>query len=199
MAVWVGNCIGDYDMFDAYYNGVRGQLLRHIITRNVIGTANAKYGGGDWPAPAANLLTGSGAEIPNVVGLTPEAAKALLESLGFSFADGGQVDSDADAGKIVQTDPAAGTQSAKGALVTVYTSKANMKAFPDVVGDGTQFTFGQAQSTLGTLRGIYNARAEAWDFLLIARWSVKQISGEDLPLPPPMTAHHSGEFIQPID
>ncbi|MDF1479067.1 transglycosylase domain-containing protein [Leifsonia sp. H3M29-4] len=150
MAVWVGNSIGDYDMFDASYNGVRGQLLRHIITRNVIGTANAKYGGGDWPAPAANLLTGSGAEIPNVVGLTPEAAKALLESLGFSFADGGQVDSDADAGKIVQTDPAAGTQSAKGALVTVYTSKANMKAFPDVVGDGTQFTFGQAQSTLGS-------------------------------------------------
>jgi membrane peptidoglycan carboxypeptidase len=148
MVVWVGNSIGDFDMFNASYNGVRGQLLRHIITRNVMATANAKYGGGDWPAPPANLLAGSGQEIPNVVGLTPEAAKALLESLGFVFADGGQIDSDADAGTVARTDPSPGTQSAKGATVTIFTSKANMRSFPDVVGDGTDFTFGQAQGDL---------------------------------------------------
>ena len=148
MVTWVGNSIGEFDMFDANYNGVRGQLLRHIITRNVIGTANAKYGGGDWPAAPANLLAGSGQEVPNVVGLTPEAAKALLESLGFAFADGGQIDSDAEAGKVIRTDPAAGTQSAKGATVTVFTSRANLKPFPDVVGNGKQFTFDDALAEL---------------------------------------------------
>ncbi len=148
MVTWVGNSIGEFDMFDTSYNGVYGQMLRHIITRNVIGTANAKYGGGDWPAPLANLLAGSGQEVPNVVGLTPEAAKALLESLGFAFADGGQIDSDAEAGKVIRTDPAAGTQSAKGATVTVFTSKANLKPFPDVVGNGKQFTFDEAKAEL---------------------------------------------------
>lgn len=148
MVTWVGNSIGEFDMFDASYNGVRGQLLRHIITRNVIGTANAKYGGADWPAAPANLLAGSGQEVPNVVGLTPEAAKALLESLGFIFADGGQIDSDAEAGKVIRTDPEPGTQSAKGATVTIFTSKANLKPFPDVVGNGKKFTFDEALAEL---------------------------------------------------
>jgi membrane peptidoglycan carboxypeptidase len=158
MVTWVGNSIGDFNMFNTGYNNVRGQLLRHIITRNVIGAANAKYGGADWPAPPANLLAGSGAEIPNVVGLTPEAAKALLESLGFVFADGGQIDSAAEAGKVASTDPAAGTMSAKGATVTIFSSKGNMVPFPDVVGDGTDYTFGQAQAQLG---GAYPNVTEA--------------------------------------
>jgi beta-lactam-binding protein with PASTA domain len=127
---------------------VRGILLRHYITHDTMAVANAKLGGGDWPGPAASLLTGSGAQVPDVRGLTPEAAKALLEGLGFIFADGGPVDSEAPAGKVVSTDPAPGSTSAKGATVTVFTSKGNKVAFPDVVADGQTYTYSQAEGML---------------------------------------------------
>jgi membrane peptidoglycan carboxypeptidase len=146
--VWVGNSVGEYDITDTAYNGVRGILLRHYITRDIMATANALRGGADWPAPPGNLLTGSGAEVPDVRNLTPEAAKALLEGLGFTYADGGPVDSDVEAGRVAGTDPGAGSVSAKGAVITVYVSKGNMKPFPDVVGNGASYTFGQAEALL---------------------------------------------------
>lgn len=158
MAVWVGNSVGDFDMFDASYNGVRGQILRHIITRDTIAVANRVLGGADWPAPPAQLLQGSGAEIPNgLIGLTVEKAQSTIESLGFEFALGAAVDSDVPAGLVAATDPAGGTMSAKGAIITVFPSKGNMVPFPDVVGDGTQYTFGQAQGMLGNQ---YNVKEE---------------------------------------
>jgi beta-lactam-binding protein with PASTA domain len=86
--------------------------------------------------------------VPDLRGLTPDAAKALVEGLGFEFADGGQVDSDLEAGKIVRTDPEAGSISAKGVTITVFTSNGKQKPFPDVVGDGKSFTFSQAKSAL---------------------------------------------------
>ena len=53
------------------------------------------------------------------------------------------------AGRVAGTDPGAGTNSAKGAVITVYTSKGNKVAFPDVVADGKSYTFAQAQTLLG--------------------------------------------------
>ncbi len=116
--------------------------------RSTVGTINAKYGGGDFPEPSAALLTGAGLEVPDVRGLTPEAAKALLVGLGFGYEDGGQVDSEVPAGKVATTDPAPGSQSARASVIKVYISKGNKVAFPDVVGDGKTNTFGDAQGTL---------------------------------------------------
>ena len=39
--------------------------------------------------------------LTSITGLTPEAAKALLVGLGFGYEDGGQVDSEVPAGKVV--------------------------------------------------------------------------------------------------
>lgn len=147
--VWVGNIVGEQDITQTSQAGVRGVLLRHYITRATMSALNGKFGGGDWPAADPALLTGSGQEVPELRGQTPEQAKAVLESLGFSYADGGPIDSEVEAGKVAGTDPAAGTQSAKGAVVTVYQSKGNKVSFPDVVGDGMTYDFATANGMLG--------------------------------------------------
>ena len=147
--VWVGNSIGDYDILDTEYAGVSGIRLRHYISLALVSALDYKYGGSDWPAPDPALVTGSGLAVPEgLIGLSPEAAKALLEGLGFTYADGGQVDSEAPAGKVAGTDPAAGTLSAKGATVTVYTSKGNKVPFPDVVLDGKSNSFADGVADL---------------------------------------------------
>jgi beta-lactam-binding protein with PASTA domain len=102
--------------------------------RNTVAVTNSKYGGGSFPDPPSEFLTGSGINIPDLKGQTPEAAKALLEALGFGYLDGGPVDSEVAAGKVAGTDPAAGSQSGTGAVVTVFTSKGNKVLVPDESG-----------------------------------------------------------------
>lgn len=147
-ATWVGNSIGKVSLSSYDWLGFAGNLLRHEIMRNTIAVSNAKYGGAAFPDPPASLLVGSGITVPELKGLTPEAAKALLEALGFVYADAGPFDSEVAAGKVAATDPAAGTQSGSGAIIKVYTSKGNKIAFPDTVGDGTGFDLATAKSDI---------------------------------------------------
>ena len=145
---WVGNSVGKYSILDTEYNDVAGIRLRHYIMHDINVALNNKYGGTEWPGPDPALVTGSGVSVPDVRGQTPEAAKALLEGLGFSYADGGPSDSDVTAGRVSGTDPGAGATSAKGSIITVYTSKGNVVPFPNVVGDGKSFDFNSAKSQL---------------------------------------------------
>ena len=133
-AVWVGNSIGKVSLSSYDYQGFAGNLLRHEIMRNTVAVTNGKYGGGGFPSPPDEFLTGSGINVPDLKGQTPEAAKALLEALGFGYLDGGPVDSEVTAGKVAGTDPAGGSQSGTGAVITVFTSKGNKVAVPDVSG-----------------------------------------------------------------
>lgn len=147
-AVWVGNSINKYNMFNYEAGGVSGAYLRHAITRPTAEALNRYFPGGAFPAPADRLLGGGGQAVPDVRGQTPEQAKALLEGLGFVFANGGPTDSELPNGTVANTDPAPGTNSGRGATITVYISKGNKVAFPDVVGDGQTYDFASAQSAL---------------------------------------------------
>ena len=148
---WVGNSIGRVSILDQEYAGVSGIRLRHYISLALLTALDGKYGGNDWPGPDPALVTGGGLAVPDgLIGLSPESAKALLEGLGFSYADGGPIDSEVPAGKVAATDPSAGTNSAKGAVITVYTSKGNKVAFPDVVGDGKTNSFSAASTSLNS-------------------------------------------------
>jgi beta-lactam-binding protein with PASTA domain len=82
--------------------------------------------------------------VPSLNGGTLENAKALLEGLGLSFADGGQVNSDMPAGTVVSSDPGAGTITARGVTVTVYTSDGAMGTVPDVVSGNTDYATARA-------------------------------------------------------
>jgi membrane peptidoglycan carboxypeptidase len=144
--VWVGNIIGDFSIRNYSHAGVSGGLLRHVIMKNTQAVINSKYGGAAFAEPAARLLTGSGVTVPDVTGQTPEQARPLLESLGFAYADGGQVDSELPAGKIAATSPGAGALTARGTTVTVYTSNGSKIQIPDVVTGNPGY--GAAQGTL---------------------------------------------------
>ncbi len=145
--VWVGNSIGDYNILDSEYADVPGILLRHYIMKPIVTALDNKYGGGDWPGPDPALEGGSATTVPDgLVGIAPESAKALLEGLGFTYADGGPVDSEQPLGKVASVNPPSGTPSGLGAVITVYTSKANKIALPDEVLDGKTKDFATAKS-----------------------------------------------------
>ena len=155
--VWVGNSVGKVSILDQEYAGVSGIRLRHYISLAVVTALDNKFGGGDWPGPDPALVSGRGLAVPDgLIGLSPEQAKALLEGLGFTYADGGPVDSEVPAGKVAATDPAAGSNSAKGATITVFTSKGNKVAVPDVVLDGETNSYSDAQADLAAA-GFTNA------------------------------------------
>lgn len=147
-ATWVGNSIGYQDMSRVSYEGVQGYRLRHYITRATDAALNIKYPGTEFGNPDPKLLTGSSIEVPDVRLQPLEQAKTVLVSLGFNFANGGGVDSDLPEGQVVRTDPSAGTQSAAGATVTVYTSKGNQIKIPDAVGNGKKYDY---ETALGIL------------------------------------------------
>jgi len=149
-ATWVGNSIGKVSMSNYSWNGTTGSRLRHLVMNGTMAAINAKYGGNAFPEPSAALLTGSSLQVPDVRGMTPEAAKALLEGLGFGFEDAGEIDSEIEAGRVAGTDPAPGTASGASVIVKVYKSKGNKVAFPDVVLDGETNNFGQAQGELNS-------------------------------------------------
>jgi serine/threonine-protein kinase len=73
--------------------------------------------------------------IPELDGATPEEAEAELAELGLNVARREEFSEDVEAGQLIGTDPAAGTQVSRGDTVTLIISKGpDLVAVPDVVG-----------------------------------------------------------------
>jgi membrane peptidoglycan carboxypeptidase len=133
-AVWVGNVEGFVSIRNSRINGVAGGDIRHHIFRNYMRLANEKYGGDSFPSPDDKLLSAPSVGIPNLVGSTMSNAESTLTNLGFTFVDGGPMDSDRPAGQVAGTDPPAGASITMGSTVTVYSSNGSLAALPNVVG-----------------------------------------------------------------
>jgi len=141
-SAWFGNIVGNYSIYN--YNG--GLANRFGIGKSLFSYTNKLYGGGAFPGPAARLLIGAGIQVPTLAGGTLENSKALLEGLGLTFANGGEVDSDLPIGTVVRSSPAAGKTLARGMKVKVYTSNGSMSIVPDVTTTG--LTFADAKTGL---------------------------------------------------
>jgi membrane peptidoglycan carboxypeptidase len=134
-AVWVGNIKGEQAMRNIRVQGQSGGVLRHRIFQPIAQAIDPLYPGGAFAAPDPALLVGSPVEVPNVVGMTPEAAKQAIEEVAeLVYEDGGQVDSDLPVGQVAATDPGAGASVSKGTTVRVFTSNGLAEEVPDVVG-----------------------------------------------------------------
>lgn len=146
--VWTGNITGHFSMYGYYIDGIPRaiRLVRHDIMREIMGFQNARFGGGAFPAPSGKYETGGRTIVPNVanLGLTFEQAKQALEAVGFTVADGGDVNSDQPLGTVASQSPAAGEAVGAGSTITLGKSLFNMTVIPDVVGS----TVASAQSTL---------------------------------------------------
>ena len=134
-AVWVGNIKGEQAMRNIRVQGQSGGLLRHRIFKPIAQALDPLYPGGAFPGPDPALLTGSPVEVPNVVGMTPEAAKQAIEEVAeLVYEDGGQVDSDRPVGQVASTEPGAGASVSRGTTVRVFTSNGLAEEVPNVVG-----------------------------------------------------------------
>jgi beta-lactam-binding protein with PASTA domain len=73
--------------------------------------------------------------VPDVTGQTAAEATDTLEAEGFSVTESEEASADVDAGEVIRTEPAAGTEVEEGSTVEIVVSTgAETVAVPDVVG-----------------------------------------------------------------
>ncbi|QJU54537.1 transglycosylase domain-containing protein [Herbiconiux sp. KACC 21604] len=131
-AVWVGNVVGTVSIRNTSIGDQSGGNVRHSIWKQFMTDADGKYGGTEFPTADSTLVNGVQVQIPNLAGMSIDAAKAALTAAGFDFDDGGVVDSTAKAGTVDSSSPS-GTAT-KGSTVTVYTSNGELRTVPNLVG-----------------------------------------------------------------
>ncbi len=142
-AVWVGRSQGQDNIYREWYGDWQLNDLRYPLAEVAQAAANAAYGGDDFPQPDRNLTKVVLTDVPSVVGMTVDAAKATLEGAGFQFSQGGEVDSNLAAGLVAAQDP--NGQAPAGATITVATSNGSGTTVPaNLVG----MTRAQAQAAL---------------------------------------------------
>ncbi|WP_448809205.1 transglycosylase domain-containing protein [Agromyces bauzanensis] len=144
-AVWVGNVSGgDFrtNLREISFDSGAAATARHRIWPAIMELADNKYGGDDFPEPDASAFKQVLVDIPQVVGLSLDAAKQAIEAAGFVFEDGGQQDSNLPAGTVSGTDPSG--QAGRGSTIRVFTSNGNGTTVPDLTGMTQQ----QAKSAL---------------------------------------------------
>ncbi|MFF2370991.1 transglycosylase domain-containing protein [Agromyces sp. NPDC058110] len=130
--VGVYNATGHVNLRQTYINGEQAAVLRHNIWPRVMDFANSKYGGDAFPEPKGEFLNAPQANVPDVLGLAPDAAQKALEAAGFGVALDGEIDSAQPKGTIGQQS-ATGT-AARGSQIMLKVSKGNLAAVPNVVG-----------------------------------------------------------------
>lgn len=134
-AVWVGNITGGdnrQNLRDVRFDSGSASTARHRIWPAIMELADNKYGGEDFTEPDQSAFKNVLVDIPQVAGLTFDAAKKALEAAGFVVEDGGQQDSNLPAGQVSGTDPSG--QAGRGTTIRVFTSNGSMTGVPDVVG-----------------------------------------------------------------
>ncbi|SFR72427.1 Membrane carboxypeptidase (penicillin-binding protein) [Agromyces sp. CF514] len=131
-AVWVGNVTGDANLRELSFDSGYAATARHRIWPMIMSVADGKFGGDDFPDAPDSMFKEVLVDIPQVTGLTLDAAKQAIEAAGFVFADGGPQDSALPAGTVTGSNPTG--QAGRGTTITVYTSNGTLKAVPNVVG-----------------------------------------------------------------
>ncbi|WP_350347436.1 transglycosylase domain-containing protein [Agromyces sp. G08B096] len=138
-AVWVGNITGGSDrtnLRNVSFDSGPAATARHRIWPMIMELADNKYGGNDFTEPDQSAFKQVLVDIPQVTGLSFDAAKQALEAAGFVVEDGGQQDSNLPAGQVTGTDPSG--QAGRGATVRVFTSNGQGTSVPNVVGMNQQ-------------------------------------------------------------
>jgi membrane peptidoglycan carboxypeptidase len=109
--VWVGNVTGEARLDRNSANGRALWTIRHSIWPDMMGAANAKYGGDDFPTPDPNLTRQVLIDLPNVIGQSVDQARSTLEAAGFTVNVGDPIDSAQPEGTIASQNPGAGRVS----------------------------------------------------------------------------------------
>jgi hypothetical protein len=143
-------------------------VTKQLIWRDIMRAANPIYGGVAFGAPDPNLVKGKSVSVPAIQGLTMAQAKELIESVGLTFTDAGEMDSELPLGTVAKSEPASGEPSAVGAEVKVFSSNQTLVAGPP--------------STVGMTEDV------ARSTLTASGWTVqlKELPIADIPCPNPL-------------
>jgi membrane peptidoglycan carboxypeptidase len=128
--VWLGNVTGHVALSSVAFTHGQQYVTKQQIWKSVMAVANPKYGGDKFPDPDPNLVKGKSVSVPAIQGLTKEQAKSLIESVGLTFTDGGQMDSELPLDTVAKSEPASGEPIAVGGEVKVYFSNHTLVAGP---------------------------------------------------------------------
>jgi membrane peptidoglycan carboxypeptidase len=131
-AVWVGNVVGDANLRELDFDSGAAATARHRIWPMIMELADNKYGGDEFPEPDQSAFKEVLVDVPQVAGLSLDAAKQAIEDAGFVFEDGGQQDSNLPAGQVTGTDPSG--QAGRGSTIRVFTSNGQGTTVPDLTG-----------------------------------------------------------------
>lgn len=141
-AVWVGNVTGAANLRDLSFDSGSASTARHRIWPAIMSVADAKYGGTAFPEPPSGAFKQTLVDIPQVAGLSIQDAQQAIESAGFVFELGPEVDSDQPKGTAAGSDPSG--QAGRGSVIRVLVSNGNVASVPNVVG----LTADEAEATL---------------------------------------------------
>jgi membrane peptidoglycan carboxypeptidase len=166
--VWIGNVYGKVPVPRAAFSGGQPWITKQLIWRDIMRAANPIYGGAAFGAPDPNLVKGKSVSVPAIQGLTKEQAKELIESVGLTFTDGGEIDSELPLGTVARSEPESGAPTAVGGEVKVYFSNQTLVAGPP--------------STVGMTESV------ARSTLTAAGWNVQltETPIADVPCPDPL-------------
>jgi membrane peptidoglycan carboxypeptidase len=128
--VWIGNVYGKVPVPSARFSGGNPGWMKQLIWRDVMRTANSIYGGTTFGTPDPNLVKGKSITVPAIQGLTMAQAKELIQSLGLTFTDGGEIDSELPLGTVAKSEPAIGEPASVGGEVKVFSSNQSLVAGP---------------------------------------------------------------------
>ena len=112
-----GQTVGGQYISEASGSGYAGP-----IWGDAMAAVSAKLPYEDFQAPSGDEIAGVLTSVPDVSGQPVDAATQLLQSAGFTVADGGEVNSEVEAGNVAYSSPSSGTQLSSGDTVTLYTS-----------------------------------------------------------------------------
>lgn len=158
--VWLGNVTGHVALSNVDFTGGRQYNTKQDIFRDIMTLANAQFGGDPFGAPDANLVKGKSVTVPAINGLTKDQAKALIESVGLTFEDGGEMDSELPKDTVAKSEPAQGEPTAVGGEVKVYFSNQSLVAGPpNTATSPPSFTEAQARAAL-TQAGFTNIQVK---------------------------------------
>ncbi len=160
-AVWVGNIEGKQSLRRIYVAGSQAAVLRHRIFKPYAAKVDTYFPGGAFAQPDANLLKGVQVNVPDVLGLSPEQAKAAIELSKLYYEDGGEMDSDLPVGTVVATDPAGGSQVPKGSPVKVFRSNGQASTMPDVVSPNQSYNDAKSALQAAGFTNVTQVCAEA--------------------------------------
>ncbi len=145
-AVWVGNVDQNVNLRAVYsfpycpvQSSTQAAIERHCVWKGIMTAANGIYGGAtSWAQPESQYIVGKQTTVPNVAGMSIADAKTALGAAGFDSTVGKTIASDVPKGEVASTDPAGGSSTTAGSLVTINPSSGTpavqMANVPNVVG-----------------------------------------------------------------